>query len=248
MSRRLLALLHAKGPSDAIVQFLMRQPAFRAAHLVEVAEASLPFLESDSPVVMGGAVAAIRWMPVASPAFVDAMLRSAEQVIPHVASQSAGDLAGMLAASRDPRAHALLRRLLEEGHEQVVTALASFGDPDDLPKLGAMLAEPGQGGGAEEHLAYLPEILYKTYGDGATPYLENALHARPGRFTTRNIVWQLMAAGDPAGFQYALQAIEDKGVSRIDIIQALKAQFPELKTADDEAILAFVKERAGPER
>jgi hypothetical protein len=36
----------------------MRQPDFRAAHSPEIAEASLPFLASDSPELLGGVVAA----------------------------------------------------------------------------------------------------------------------------------------------------------------------------------------------
>jgi hypothetical protein len=42
-----------------------------------------------------------------------------------------------------------------------------------------------------------------------------------------------------------VRAIEQKGIPRIDIIQILKSQFPELNSASEEAIVAFARTRAG---
>ncbi|MGD0499669.1 MAG: hypothetical protein ABSC23_14675 [Bryobacteraceae bacterium] len=237
-SEKLLRLFHAKGPSDSLIGFLTRQPGFRAAHSGEIVEASLPFLAVDSPVLLGGAVDALRLASPDNPAIRDAVLRSAEHVVSRADSQTGSDLAQMIAATKDDHAHAVLRTLLEEGYNQVAYALLSFRDPADLPGLCALLADPGG--------ASLPEELYRSYGDAAVPYFERALSGAPGRFTAEHIARQLMAIGDPAGFQFAARSIEQKGVSRFDMIQTLKSQFPELSTANDDAIAAFARKRAGP--
>jgi hypothetical protein len=59
-SNRLLAVLHANGPSDALIRFLTNRPEFRAAHGDEILRASLPFAEADSPVLRQGAAEALR--------------------------------------------------------------------------------------------------------------------------------------------------------------------------------------------
>lgn len=80
-SARLLGLLHAKGPSDSLVRFLVRQPDLRRAYSAEIVKASLPFLAADSPVLLGGVVAALLPASPGNPAVREAMLRSAEHVI-----------------------------------------------------------------------------------------------------------------------------------------------------------------------
>jgi hypothetical protein len=236
-SEKLLHLLHTKGPSDSVVVFLMRQPGFRAAHSDEIVEASLPFLRVDSPVLMGGAVEALRRASRDNPAIREAMLRSAEHVVSGADSQTASYLAQMIAATKGERAHAVLRGLLEAGHDQVAHALLSFGDPSDLPGLSALLTDPGGVSLAQE--------LYRIHGAAAIPHLERALRGAPGRFTAVHIARQLMSIGNPAGFQFAARSIEQKSFWRLDMIQALKSQFPELNTASDDAVAAFARKRAG---
>jgi hypothetical protein len=232
-SRKLLSLLHTKGPSDSLIGFLTRQPGLRDS--AEIVEASLPYLEADSPVLMGGAVDALRPASRDNPEILGAMLRSAEHVVSHTDMQTGVDLAQMMAATKDEHAHALLRSLLEKGHNQVAFPLLSFGDPADLPGLGALLPVE----------ASLGQELYRRFGNAAVPYLERALAGSPERFTAQNIARQLIAIGDPAGFQFVARAIEQKDISRFEMIQFMKNQFPELKTANDDAIAAFARERAG---
>jgi hypothetical protein len=234
-SGRLLSLLGTKGPSDSLIGFLTRQPRFRDS--AGIVDASLPFLESDSPVLMGGAVDALRLASRDNPAIRETLLRSAEHVVSRAGSQTGSDVAQMLAAGKDPRAHALLQSLLEKGHSQVASGLLSFGDPADLPGLSALLTDLAGGPLADD--------LYRVYGDAAIPYLKRALTGSPERFTAQHIARRLIAIGDPAGFQYAVRAIEQKGIPRIDIIQILKSQFPELNSASEEAIVAFARTRAG---
>ena len=242
-SRRLLALLHTKGPSDELVRFLMRQPDLRSAHSAEIAETSLPFLESDSAVAIDGAITALGQAGVDNSTIRDIALRSVERIVSREDVQNRGSLLQIMARTKDERVHRLLRKLVEADHDLAVSDFVSFGDPGDLPTLGTILKAPGPGGG--ERFAYLPELLYKTYGKAAVPYLRTALPDAPGRFTQRNIAIQLMAAGDAAGFQFALDALERETVLRTEMMQALRSQFPELKGSDEDTIKAFLKARSG---
>jgi hypothetical protein len=244
-SAKLLALLHTKGPNDELVRFLLQQPEFGPAHHAEIVAACLPYLESDSPVAIDGALTALQWPPAAEPAVFEAMLRAAEDIVPRADAQTRNNLlqalAGPTSAPRnDPRVHVLLRKFLDQGYDVAAQPLLSFRDPDDLPRLGGVLAAV-----KADPLPYRPELLYQAFGSAAVPYLETALRASPGRFSERDIALQLMAAGDSVGFQYALRVIAPKGGTRLDMIQSLKRQFPELKGADDDAITVFVKARTG---
>jgi len=230
-SNHLLALIHEKGPTDVIVGFLLRQPAFREAHAAEIAEASVPYLKSDSVLAMEGAVAALRSAPR-----IDALLAAADHVTERASTQTGADLAQILVDSHDPRAHAVLRRLIDRSYLQIAHALASFRDPADLPALAALFPASGENG------AFLPELLYSNYGKAAVPYLKAALNQSPPRFTARNLAAQLMAANDPAGFSFAEESLTSRG-NHIDMIQLLKSQFPELANADEPALLAFVRAR-----
>jgi hypothetical protein len=135
---------------------------------------------------------------------------------------------------------------VDRGDIQATIALVSFADPTDLPRLCAFFSEPGgatpQG---DQRTGFLPQMLYTSYGNAAVPYLKTALNGPLGRFTSEGAARQLIAAGDPAGFQFAVRAIEQKSASSFDMVQALKSHFPELKTAKDDAIIAFAKQRAG---
>lgn len=231
-SNHLLALIHEKGPSDVIVGFLIRQPAFRQAHAAEIAEASLPYLKSDSVIALEGAVAALRAAPN-----IDALLAAAEHVTERSSAQTGADLAQILVDSHHPRAHAVLRRLVDRKYLQIAHALASYRDPADLPALAALFVPSGENG------AFLPELLYTNYGAAAVPFLKAALDQSPPRFTARNLAAQLMAANDPAGFAFAEQALTARGSNHFDIMQQLRSQFPELANADEATLLAFVRAR-----
>jgi hypothetical protein len=243
-STKLLALLHTKGPSEELVRFLLRQPEFGPAHQAEIVTASLPYLESDSSVAIDGALTAIQSPPAsADPVVFDALLNAAERIVPRMDVQNRGNLLQTLAWSKQEKAHLLLRKLVDEGYNVAVEPLVSFGDPGDLPRLGALLASPERASG--DQLGYLPVAMYKKFGTAAVPYFEAALRASPGPYTGQSLALQLMAAGDPLGSQYALQAMTSKGAARINMIRALKDQFPGLKSSDDAAVLAFVQARAG---
>jgi hypothetical protein len=231
VSRTLKALLRSKGPSDAIIRWLPRSE--------EIVQASVPYLESDSAVILEGAIAALTWAPHTGGPVLDAELRSAEHIVPRVDDQSGSNLAQRMAESKAPRVHALLSRLLEQGHYQVLAGLLQFADPGDLPALGALL-----NASVNDRFSYLPNEMNRAFGKAALPYFERALDKSPARFTARELVKELVVAGDPAGFQYALRVLQQRGAERMDMVEVLKSQFPELKSAGEEALLAFVTQHS----
>jgi hypothetical protein len=246
-SAKLLALLHSRGPTPELVRYLLRQPGFAAAHQAEIVSASLPYLESDSTVAIGGALAAVQWPPSEDPAVFNVLLRAAEHIVSHADAQNRNNVIQLLlgptsAPRNDRRVHELMWKLAGEGYEaDVAGGLARFRDPADLPKLAELMTSAG----LQDRLSFLPQDLYQSFGTAAVPYLKTALHEAPGRFSERNLIQQLMAAGDPEGFQYALNAIAPNGRFRLDMLQAVKNQFPDLKAANDDAIRDFLKAHAG---
>ena len=212
----------------------------------EIVKASLPFLKADSPVLMKGAVGAVRQFRSSDPAVREALFQAAEHVVSRGEPELGNEFTQLLAMQKDERAHALLRSLVERGFIQVSNALVSFEDPADLPRLSVFLSAREEATSeSDQRTAFLPYELYSAYGAASVPYLRTALKAPLGRFTLSSAATRLIAADDPAGFQFAAQAIEQNRVSRSDMIQALKSRFPELKAANDDAVLAFARERAG---
>jgi hypothetical protein len=237
LSRRLLALLQTKGPSDQLVRAVLWSKEMRTKHLAEIARLSLPYLQSDSPVLAGGALAAVRETLGADPAAREALVQAG----PHLAQTlKDGNTLQMLAETKDERAHRVLRSLAEKGTSEALQPLASFGDSNDLPLIAEHLVQ--------ERDFFLSEILYRSYGSAAVPYLRSALSGSPERFMAESLAGALMTAGDPAGFAYALKRIQETGGLRTAMFQSLKSRFPELKSARDEEVVSFVAAHAGGAR
>ena len=156
---KLLALLKTKGPSDELVRFLTRQSAFSAAHAAEILAASMPYLDSDSSVAIDGALTALmQAAPASDPAVLSALLRTAEHIVPRADVQNRGNVTQILAWSKSEPAHALLRKLVDEGYDVAAQSLVLFADPNDLPSLAALL-KPAPST-TNEPAAYLPRLLY----------------------------------------------------------------------------------------
>ena len=71
-----------------------------------------------------------------------------------------------------------------------------------------------------------------------------ALKKSDSRAIQTNCARELVFAGRPAGFGFIAQSIERNQNSKPEMIQFVRDQFPELRAADEKAILAFVKQRA----
>jgi hypothetical protein len=235
-----------KGPSEELVRFLLRQTEYGAAHRDEIVAASLPYLDSDSAVAVGGVLTALRWPPgTISPATFEALLRSAEHILQRADAQTRADLLQSLAGlpsgkGGDPRVHVLLQKFVDQGFDEAAQPLTTFRDPADLSRLAALFSRPGR-----EISPVFPQEMYAAYGQASVPYLKDELRTSASRFTAGDLARELMAIGEPEGFRYALGQLNIQGGLRTAMIQSLKSQFPELRDSSDDAIVSFVKSRVG---
>jgi hypothetical protein len=110
-----------------------------------------------------------------------------------------------------------------------------------LPRLGSLLTAPVTG---DTHLSSLPYALRNSYGDAALPFLEDGLQRSGDVFVRTACARELVLAGRSAGFAFMVQAIEGNAGYKQEIVQFIRDRFPEIKGADEGALLAFLKERA----
>ncbi len=218
--------MRTSGPSDAIIDFLLHVRWFTASHVAQMTEVSIPFLQSDSAVLMHGA---------------------AGHII-HVDRQNLNDYIADLAQLHDPRVHDLLWDLVNRriGYEQALIALSWLKSPEDLPKLAQLALQPANGRALEYDVASLPYALHNAYGDSAIPYLERMVERSEYTWVRTNGARELVLAGRPVGFGFMADAIKNARFYRAEMIQFLLDQFPELRQSDDASILRFVRAGAQP--
>jgi hypothetical protein len=250
-------LLRTRGPSDAVLTFLTRTRDFTAAHADSMVEVAIPFLTSDSPVLLRGALTAITRLAVTRPALAspvspglqtraeDALIRAADHMIETVDSQTVSDYAAALGQVADNRASAILWKLVDRNIEQASICLAWRKDPADLPRLANLALVPANGHNLDYKFVTLAYALRTSYGDAALPYLETLLKQSEFTWVRLDSAKQLMLAGRASGFQFAADAIENSTRPYWqEILNFVKFSLPGQNEKDDAAILRYVKERA----
>jgi hypothetical protein len=93
-------------------------------------------------------------------------------------------------------------------------------------------------------LASLPYSLHNAYGAAALPVLENALKNSGYIWVRTNCARELIVENRPSGFAFVADAIEKDRFYKREMIQFVRDRFPELRDADDAAVLAFLKRRS----
>ena len=181
---RVLETLRTKGPSDVSVQFLVRRPELLAADGESIVENALPYLQSNSPVLLRGAVTALSalsaeaHLPQSLRARAETALLDAEDHIAAVAdTQTATDYACALGLTQDNRGSTVLWDLVRRNvaREQATIALTWRHAAQDLAKLTQLALAPANGNPLARELASLPYALRRGYGEAADPYLEKLL-------------------------------------------------------------------------
>ena len=89
----------------------------------------------------------------------------------------------------------------------------------------------------------LPYAIYRAYGDAALPVLESAVQKSGNVSVQTNCARELVQAGRKSGFAFIAQAIEQNKFYRREMVQFIQDRFPELRGADDDKVLAFLKAR-----
>jgi len=249
VQRRLSALVRTRGPSDVFVDRIMTSAP-------ELAEAMFSHLRSGDPVIVRGAVtAASRVVSTYQQLFSDAVKTRAEEALiaaaEHVVrvgdGQAINDFAAALGAMRDERGHQILWDFVRRrvAYEQSLIAIPWRKDLKDLPRLAAILDAPSTGDPLSTELASLPYALRNAYGAAALPVLENALKNSGYIWVRTNCARELIVENRPSGFAFVADAIERNRFYKGEMIQFVRDRFPELRGAEETAVLAFLKRRAG---
>jgi hypothetical protein len=246
VNRRLTELLHARGPSDVVVE-----RTFRTAGAVDFI---LPHLRSDNPVLLRGAITGVNRLLFADPPLLaaeararaeDALISAAEHVLRGGDPQTGIDYASALGGVHDPRARDLLWDFVKRNvlTEQSLIAITWLKNPADLARLAALLEAPAKGDPMQRTYASLPYAIHRAYGDAALPALESALQKSGYVWVRTNCARELVQAGRKSGFAFIAQAIEQNKFYRLEMVQFVHDRFPELRGADDSQVLVFLKTR-----
>jgi hypothetical protein len=195
--------MRARGPSDVAVEFLNRGAGLPTADADSVVQGAIPYLQSASPVLLGGAVAAIYRTAVARNSRVSAAVRDrAEEALMNAAghitagdAQTATDYAAALGMVKNGRARQVLWSLVNRhiARGQAVIALAWRREPDDLPKLARLAMETASGNNPSS----LPNALHHAYGDAALPYLKEMAEQSPSALVRTNSAEELRRVTGP---------------------------------------------------
>ncbi|MCC6857684.1 MAG: hypothetical protein IT158_03940 [Bryobacterales bacterium] len=255
--KAMLALLHRRGPSDVLVDAL--NPAPESPEAADLVATAIPFLSSDSPALLRGALTLLSRLafypgrPLPAPLQAraeNALLDAAPHVERTAGPQTLTDYAAALGRIRRPRARVLLWDFVNRriAFSQAVIALTWNRDPADLPRLAALLTTPAGDARPRHDLAVLPYALHQAYGAAALPSLEDALRHSPHVWVRTACARELVLAGRAPGFAFMAGALEKNLPYKLELLQFLRDRFPELRGADEAAALRFARSRAGEAR
>jgi hypothetical protein len=246
INRRLTELLHTRGPSDVVVERTFRTPG--------AVDFILPYLRSDNPVLLRGAITGVTRLLFADPPLLSADARaraegaliSAAGSVLHTGDPQTGNNYGSaLGGVHDPRARDLLWNFVNRNvlTEQSLIVITWFKNPADLPRLATLLEARAKGDPKDRTYASLPYAIHRAYGDAALPVLESAIQKSDYVWVQTNCARELVQAGRRSGFAFIAQAIEQNKFYRREMVQFVQDRFPELRGADDSKVLAFLKAR-----
>jgi hypothetical protein len=255
VAREIWEWIRAQGPSDATVDFFLHAKEFSAPRTQQLAEVSIPYLQSNSAVLVYGALRALSATVLppdsgASPDLRtragDAMLRASDHILP-LDPENTNQFVADLGQLRDERSHGLLWDLVNRhgpGFGQALSALTWRKSLPDLPKLAQLTLQPANEHSRDYEFSSLPSSLHHAFGDAAIPYLDNMLERSEFTRVRTNCARELVLANRPEGFAFVADAIANNRPYRQEMIQFVRDQFPELRQAADPAILKFVQSRA----
>jgi len=181
------------------------------------------------------------------------VLAAAPSVIASGDTEVVHELAVYLGSMSSPQAHDLLQHLAERtdgAGEQARIALTWHPDPTDLPRLAALLTEPGDADLRGTDRSSLPYSLVKGYGDAALPYLEKAVSSSPYVWVRTQCAEQLALHNRRAGFEFLIETVEGDPPYRAELMQWVRSSFrQELPPgANDQQISEFLRSQLGKAR
>jgi hypothetical protein len=249
VERRLAEAIRTSGPSDVVMGRYSTRPA------PELIDPMLPYLQSDNPVLLRGALLGLGWLlrtdTDRKPGGVEtraesAILAATEQVVKTGDPEMVSNLAVTLGVVRNDRARDILWSFVERGvgREQSLIVITWRKDVRDLPRLGSLLTAPVTGDPLKRELSSLPHAMRNSYGDAALPFLEDGLQRSGYVFVRTSCARELVLAGRKAGFAFVVESVEGNARYKQEMVQFIRDSFPEIRGGDEGALLAFLKERA----
>lgn len=243
VAKQLTALVRAKGPTEEIARIVDQQEElFDGGHQAFLA-ALPPFLNSDSALAQAGALQYLVWeqnhdwgkTPEIQNQRTDLVLKAAPAIFESGAPNVQQLLAEALGSIRTDAAREFLWKMIEGGksEEQSRIALTWIGDARDLPRLAALPMNFS-----------LPYSLHHAYGDAALPWLVSAARDTTEIGVRIACARELALANRAEGFQYLLQAAEGASARR-EVLQFMRDGFAGLRDAPEDAVMDFLKGRAG---
>ncbi|MBO0800846.1 MAG: hypothetical protein J2P31_18670, partial [Blastocatellia bacterium] len=245
---RLNSLARDKGLSEVVVDRTISASP-------ELAEAIFRRLGSDNPVIVRGAVTAAsrvvynhqkHFSTADKVKAENALITATEHVIRVGDGQTINDFASVLGSMSDERSHRILWDFVHRrvAYEESLIAITWRKDPKDLPGLVALLEAPATGDPLSTELSSLPYALHNAYSAAALPVLENALKKSGYVWVRTSCARELIIENRPSGFAFILDAIEQDRFYKSEMVQFLRDRFPEVRGADNQALLRFLKRRA----
>jgi hypothetical protein len=255
LAKALTPLIRDKGPTEEIARLLDgKEDLFLGGHQTFIA--ALPgFLNSASPVVLAGALQYLIWEQNhdwgKTPEAQNQRSAMVLNVAPSILERGDGRLQQLLAEAlgsvKTDASREVLWNMIEIGRseEQSRIALTWIGNSRDLPRLAALLmrADPADPDGRKRSsLAY---SLHRAYGAASLPWLRQAARDTRQIFVRTSCAKELILANQADGFAYLLQAVNEMPSFKTEAVQFLRDRFPDLRSAPEDAVLAFLKSNAG---
>jgi hypothetical protein len=255
VAKALPPLIRDRGPSEEIARLLDgREDFYDGGHQAFLAV--LPrFLNSASPVVQAGALQYLVWeqnhdwgkTPEAQDQRREMVLSAAPGIREHGDAHLQQLLALALGSIKADASRELLWNMIESGKsaEQSKIALTWIGDPRDLSRLAALLTTADSTDPDGRANSSLPYSLYHAYGDAALPWLKQAARDTKQIFVRTACARELVIANQAEGFQYLLQAMDERPSVKPEVVQFIRDRFLDLRSAPEDRVLTFIKSKAG---
>lgn len=250
-------LIRRKGPTERLAYLLSSQRDLLQPQAVELVETIIPFLRSASPQQAGGALHSLQFLRAyyewdqqpGMPARIEqAVMSAAEHILTLEDQQALSPLAQYLGNVKSDRARELLWELTEWSSvwEQAFISLSGTGGLRDLPRLADLLKNYYDEDDPHNYLvgSGLPSALRSAYGVAAIPHLKAILKESKQTWVRVGCAQELALAGEPEGFLFLIDAIEQQRFYKHEMIVWLRNRFPEKRLATEQAILTFLKEKA----
>lgn len=245
-----------RGPSAAVVRWLLMQRA-NGVEPLPVVEASLPYLQSSDPVVLRGAVSAVRslsWQQLSDmpsdvkTQAVEAMIAAEKHVLAAGDDETSQDYAQGLGSLGDERATPILWRFVDEGIAlgASLDAIARIARPEDLPKLAAFVGIKHMPRDYYYQTDSLLGTLTTAYGADALPFVEHLIQQTDNAALQDAAGRALVYYDLPEAWAFIADAIENDAPYKADVMRYIGARYPE-SNATQAAMLALAKRlAAGP--